>query len=204
MGKPIGFYKKGGKTRPITKPKRKRTRVVKKVAPAEVEVPPSPAELVPQSIKWSHRKVPEEVRSRVCRVLEKVVPEQHYRGATFEWRESTDPTNRYYGEGPHGIYLREKDTLVFRPLKSLRVRTVVHEVGHRVYGLLDERDRRRWMEIVLEEPKQAVPWGPKAWMAEEFFAEFYTCFYYPRAALCSISRLSPDPRRLFDEIMLTV
>ena len=32
-GKPIGFYKKGGKTRPITKKKTRKTRVVKRVLP---------------------------------------------------------------------------------------------------------------------------------------------------------------------------
>ena len=35
--KPVGFYKKGGKTRPITKPKGKKTRVVKKAVKPKVK-----------------------------------------------------------------------------------------------------------------------------------------------------------------------
>jgi len=38
--RPLGFYRKGGKTRPITKKKPKKTRVVKKVKPASAEAPP--------------------------------------------------------------------------------------------------------------------------------------------------------------------
>ena len=42
--RPAGFYRKGGKTRPITKPKARKTRVVKKVVrkvkPASAQAPP--------------------------------------------------------------------------------------------------------------------------------------------------------------------
>jgi len=148
------------------------------------------------------RTVPEKVRSRVLRALERV-PENHYRGAKFEWWDSTDPFNRYYGKGPHGRYLKENDTIVLRPLVSLQVRTIVHEVGHRVYNrLLSDLDRVRWKAAALKDKYHTiVPWGPPDWRTEEYFAELYVCKYYPRGALCNISRSDPETRTLFNEFL---
>ena len=57
-GKPIGFYKKGGKTRPIIKKKARKTRVVKKVVkkakPASAQTPPVqvPRPSEPYDARW--------------------------------------------------------------------------------------------------------------------------------------------------------
>ncbi len=145
--------------------------------------------------------VPESVRKRVINTLAQL-PERHYLGAKVQWYDVTDHYNRYYGKGPHGMYLKEKDMFIFRPLKSLSKRTVVHEVGHRVYHKhLTEEERSKWHETALDDTQlKRIPYGPKKWMTEEYFSELYAQLYYARGALISLAYATPEIQSLLSTL----
>lgn len=132
---------------------------------------------------------PIKTKSRVQRILSNL-PKRHTHDLNVEFKHRDDDFMFHY-HGMHGRYVIETKTLLLQPLKSLKNRTVYHDVGHHVYNTLLTLDKQKqWEKISRNEADRLIPsWIPKPLRPEEYFAELY-CSRYTKSALIS-GRFAP-------------
>ena len=145
--------------------------------------------------------VEKSVENRFLSTLNKI-PESHWKGATFEWHYSLNPLGIYHGLGPHGRYDDKNDIVKLRNTPQLQRRTIVHEIGHRVYNkVLTPAEREKWEKASVNEAPRMRQWGIEYFLPEELFAELYADMFLPKTSLVSLGRLESSTQTVFREIV---
>lgn len=142
--------------------------------------------------------VPDKTLATVRAALTKV-PRYHIEGLSFYFATGDEYigfSREVWETPPHGKYSREKRAIFLQPLKSIRQRTILHEIGHYVYETkLTEQQRQKWIKATEDKiPAQVPKWWPHDPRAGEYYAELYVDLY-TRTSLVTLEYADPSVRK---------